>query len=64
MLNGYVGRPEPLPPDTRVVRLSRPASSVEPANVMKTAMNLSRPGESTITVDLRLGLREEVAIDS
>lgn len=46
------------------MHFSGPASSVELANAMKPAINLSRLGESTIIVDLRLGLREEVAIDS
>ena len=51
----------PLPPHTRVVHFSGPVSSVELTNVMKTAMDLSRPGESTITVDLCLALKGEIS---
>ncbi len=60
-LDGYIGRPEALPPDTRVVRFSGAVSSVELANVMKAAINLSRLGESSITLDLSLKLKGEVS---
>ena len=60
-LDGYVGQPEALPPDTRVVRFSGAVSSVELANVMKAAINLSKLGESSITLELRLELKGEVS---
>ena len=60
-LNGYVGQPEALPPDTRVVRFSGAVSSLELANVMKAAINLSKLGEPSITLDLRLELKGEVS---
>jgi hypothetical protein len=60
-LDGYIGQPEALPPDTRVVRFRGAVSSVELANVMKAAINLSRLGESSITLDLSLELKGEVS---
>ena len=59
-IDGYVGQPEALPPDTRVIRFSGGVSSVELANVMKAAINLSKLGEPSITLDLRLELKGEV----
>jgi hypothetical protein len=59
-LDGFAGFPVALPPDTRVVRFSGAVSSVEFANVMKAAMNLSRLGESSITLELQLQLKGEV----
>lgn len=56
-IDGYVGQPEALPPDTRVVRFSGAVSSLELANVMKAAINLSKLGESDITLDLCLELK-------
>ena len=41
-LAGYVGKPELPPPDTRIIRLRGTITPMEMANVMKTAMNLSR----------------------
>jgi len=60
-IDGYVGQPEALPPDTRVVRFSGAVSSLELANVMKAAINLSKLGESDITLDLCLELKGEVS---
>lgn len=36
------GQPEQPPPDTRLIRLRGTVSPMEMANVMKTAMNLSK----------------------
>jgi hypothetical protein len=60
-LDGYIGQPEVLPPDARFVRFSGAVSSVELANVMKAAINLSKLGESRISLDLRLELKGEVS---
>jgi len=61
-LDGYIGRPEALPPDTRAIRFSGRVSSVELANVIKAAINLSKLGKSSIiTLDLRLELKGEVS---
>ncbi|RLC91836.1 MAG: hypothetical protein DRI77_13445, partial [Chloroflexi bacterium] len=60
-MDGYVGQPEMLPPDTRLIRLRGTVSAMEMANVMKTAMNLSKlSAESSITLDLQLELKGEV----
>jgi len=60
-LAGYVGQPELPPPDTRIIRLRGIITPVEMANVMKTAMNLSRlSAESSITLALDLELKGEV----
>ncbi|MBN1922025.1 MAG: ATP-binding protein [Anaerolineae bacterium] len=60
-LAGYIGQPELPPPDTRIIRLRGTITPVEMANVMKTAMNLSRLSkESSITLALDLELKGEV----
>ncbi len=59
-LTGYIGQPETLPPDTRVIRLTGPVSAVELASVIKTATNLSKLGQSAITLELRLELKGDV----
>ncbi|KAA3660163.1 MAG: hypothetical protein DWQ04_20205, partial [Chloroflexi bacterium] len=60
-LTGFVGKPEILPPDTRVIRVVGTISSPsELATVMKAAMSLSKLGESQITLDLRLELKGDV----
>ena len=59
-LDGYVGQPEILAPDTHVIVLSGSISSVELANVVKAVMNLSKLGDSKITLTLRLELKGEV----
>ena len=60
-LAGYVGKPELPPPDTRIIRLRGVITPMEMANVMKTAMNLSRlSAESSITLSLDLELKGEV----
>ena len=59
-LAGYIGQPEALPPDTRVIRLAGPVSAVELASVIKTATNLSKLGQSALTLELRLELKGDV----
>lgn len=60
-LTGFVGKPEVLPPDTRVIRIvGTIASPGELATVMKAAMSLSKLGDSQITLDLRLELKGDV----
>ncbi|MFQ5615043.1 MAG: ATP-binding protein [Anaerolineales bacterium] len=59
-LDGYVGPPETLPPDTRVLRFRGAVQPNELAHVIKAAMNLSKLGDSNITLDLRLELKGEV----
>ena len=61
VMEGYVGPPELPPPDTRLIRLHGAVSPMEMANVMKTAINLSRlSAESNITLDLKLELKGDV----
>ncbi len=59
-MDGYVGQPEPLPPDTRLIRFRGAVSPIELANVVKAATNLGKLGESNITLDLCLELKGEV----
>jgi hypothetical protein len=60
-LSGFVGKPELPPPDTRVIRIVGTITSAsELPTVMKAAMNLSRLGDSQITIDLRLELKGDV----
>jgi hypothetical protein len=60
-MEGYVGQPELPPPDTRLIRLRGTVTPMEMANVMKTAINLSKlSGESSITLDLKLELKGDV----
>ena len=60
-MEGYVGRPELPPPDTRLIRLRGAVTAMEMANVMKTAINLSRlSAESRITLALELELKGDV----
>lgn len=59
-VEGYIGTPEALPADTRVIVLSGSISSVEFANVIKAAMSLSKLGDSSITLNLRIELQGEV----
>jgi len=59
-LAGYIGQPEALPPDTRIIRLAGPVSAVELASVIKTTTNLSKLGQSAITLELRLELKGDV----
>jgi hypothetical protein len=60
-MDGYVGQPELPPPDTRLIRMRGTVSPMEMANVMKTAMNLSKlSAESSITLDLKLELKGDV----
>lgn len=56
-IDGFVAHPEALPPDTRIIRFNGAVSSVELANVIKAAINLSKLAESSITLDLRLELK-------
>ena len=59
-LTGFVGQPEILPLDTRHLRFSGAVSAIELASVVKTAAGLSKLGESSISMDLRLELKGEV----
>jgi hypothetical protein len=59
-ISGFVGQPDILPPDIRHLRVSGPVSAIDLASVVKAVTNLSRLGESTITLDLRLELRGEI----
>ena len=54
-LDGYVGPPETPPPDTRLIRLHGAVSPMSLANVMKTAIALSKLGEE-VSIDLNLSL--------
>ncbi len=60
-LGGFIGQPAALPPDTRLIRLSGTITAVELASILQAAAALSRLGESTLHIDLRLELRGEVA---
>jgi hypothetical protein len=60
-LDGYVGQPELPPPDARLIRLHGTITPMQMANVMKTAINLSKlSAESSITLDLKLELKGDV----
>jgi hypothetical protein len=61
-MDGYVGPPEELPPDTRLIRLHGTVSPMSLANVMKTAISLSKLGEeeASIALELSLELKGEV----
>jgi hypothetical protein len=61
-LDGYVGVPDVVPPDTRVIRVQGTVSPMSLANVMKTAISLSKLSEeeASIALELSLELRGEV----
>ena len=60
-MDGYIGSPELPPPDTRLIRLHGNVSPMELANVMKTAINLSRlSDDASIALDLGLKLKGQV----
>jgi hypothetical protein len=61
-MDGYVGPPEELPPDTRLIRLHGTVSPMSLANVMKTAISLSKLSaeEAPIALELSLELKGEV----
>lgn len=59
-MDGYVGHPEALPPNTRVIRFRGTVSAVDLARVVKAATNLSKLGLSSITIDLHLELIGEI----
>jgi hypothetical protein len=59
-MNGYVGQPEVLPPGTRQLRFHGAVTPLELASVVKAATNLSRLGDSELSLDLRLTLKSEV----
>jgi hypothetical protein len=61
-MEGYVGPPEELPPDTRLIRLHGTVSPMSLANVMKTAISLSKLSEeeASIALELSLELKGEV----
>jgi len=56
---GYISRPEVLPPDTRAIRFSGRMSSVELANVIKAAINLSKLGKSSIMRNVTQQVKSE-----
>lgn len=61
-MGGYVGQPEALPPDTRLIRFSKSdITVVELAGMVKTTSSLSKLGESKISLDLRLEFKGEVS---
>lgn len=57
---GYIGKPTVLPPNVRHLRLVGVVSAVDLASVIKTTNALSKLGEATITIDLRLELKGDV----
>jgi hypothetical protein len=60
-LDGYVGLPDVVPPDTRLIRVRGEVSSAELANVVRAAMQVSGLGAQVeITLDLTLALEGEV----
>ena len=61
VLDGFVGRPEPLPPDTRVIRFTKTGvSPIDLAKVIQATTSLSKLGESDISLDVRLELKGEI----
>ena len=59
-LLGFIGQPEALPPDTRVIRFQGTVTPIELASVLQAATALSRLGDSSLQLDLRLELRGDV----
>lgn len=59
-LAGFIGKPKVLPPDVRHLRFSGVVSAVDLAHVIKATNALSKLGEATITIDLRLELKGDV----
>jgi len=61
-MEGYIGPPEELPPDTRLIRLHGTVSPMSLAKVMKTAISLSKLSqeETTVTLEMSLELKGEV----
>jgi hypothetical protein len=59
-LGGFVGRPEALPPNTRVLRFYGRVGAVDLANVIRTATLLGKLGDAELNLDLRLVLKGEV----
>jgi hypothetical protein len=57
---GYIGKAEALPSDARLIRLHGPVTAMELASVIKTVNMLSKLGNSTITLDLRIELRGDM----
>jgi hypothetical protein len=46
-LSGFLGQPEALPPDTRILRFIGTVTPIELANVLQAATALSKIGDST-----------------
>jgi hypothetical protein len=59
-ITGFIGQPEILPPDTRVLRFHGAITPLELAIVLQAATALSKLGDSTLQLDLKLELRGEV----
>ena len=59
-LAGFVGQPETLPPDTRMIRFIGQVTPIELASVLQAATALSRLGDSNLYLDLKLELKGEV----
>jgi hypothetical protein len=59
-LAGFLGLPEALPADTRVLRFHGAVTPIELANALQAATALSKLGDSTLQLDLKLELRGEV----
>ncbi|MBZ0275669.1 MAG: DUF499 domain-containing protein [Anaerolineae bacterium] len=54
--DGYVGQPEPLAPDTRVITLSGTISPADFANIVRSVIALSKLGNTSLQLGLRLEL--------
>jgi len=59
-VQGFLGQPEALPPDTRVIRFQGTVTPIELASILQAATALSRLGDSTLQLDLRLELRGDI----
>ena len=59
-IDGFIGKPKALPPNVRRLRFSGMVTAADLASIIKATNSLSKLGESTITVELRLELKGEV----
>ncbi len=60
-IDGYLGKPELPPPDTRLIHLSGTLSAANKlAKVVQTVMNMAKLGKSTLKVDITVELKGEV----
>ncbi len=53
---GYVGQPEQLAPNSRLITLSGSISPSDLANIVRSVINLSKLGETSLQITLRLEL--------